>query len=41
MGFSVAAPSDPIVKICIRRTIVYDRLTGLAAGLGRASTDAI
>lgn len=41
LGFSIAAPVGPIGIICIRRTISDGRLSGLAAGLGAASADAI
>jgi len=41
IGFSIAAPVGPIGILCIRRTLVYGRLTGLLSGLGAASADAI
>lgn len=41
LGFSIAAPVGPIGLLCIRRTLVTGRLSGLASGLGAATADAI
>lgn len=41
IGFAIAAPVGPIGLLCIQRTLMYGRLTGLATGLGAASADAI
>ena len=40
IGFSIAAVVGPIALLCIRRTLVYGRLSGLASGLGAALGDA-
>ncbi len=40
IGFSIAAPVGPIGILCIRRTLVEGRATGLASGLGAATADA-
>ena len=39
IGFSIAAPVGPIGMLCIQRTLVYGRLTGLLSGLGAATAD--
>lgn len=41
IGFSIAAPVGPIGVLCIRRTLADGRASGLAAGLGAASADAL
>lgn len=41
IGFSIAAPVGPIGILCIRSTLAKGKLTGLVAGLGAASADAI
>jgi len=41
IGFSIAAPVGPIGMLCIRRTLVYGRLSGLVSGLGAATADAV
>ncbi len=41
IGFSIAAPVDPIGVLCICRTIAQGRITGLISGLGAASADVI
>jgi len=41
IGFSIAAPVGPIGVLCIRRTLVEGRATGLAVGLGAAVADAV
>lgn len=41
IGFAIAAPVGPIGLLCIQRTLMYGRLTGLVTGLGAASADAI
>lgn len=41
IGFSIAAPVGPIGILCIKRTMVFGRLSGLASGLGAASADAL
>lgn len=41
IGFSIAAPVGPIGVLCIRRTLVEGRLTGLLSGLGAATADAL
>lgn len=40
IGLSIAAPVGPIGILCIRRTLVEGRLTGLLSGLGAATADA-
>ena len=41
IGFSIAATVGPIAVLCIRRTLVEGRLSGLVSGLGAATADAI
>jgi threonine/homoserine/homoserine lactone efflux protein len=41
IGFSIAAPVGPIGVLCIRRTLVHGRTSGLISGLGAATADAI
>jgi len=41
IGFSIAAPVGPIGVLCIRRTLVQGRVSGLLSGLGAASADAV
>jgi len=41
IGFSIAAPVGPIGVLCIRRTLVEGRTSGLVSGLGAATADAI
>lgn len=41
IGFSIAATVGPIAVLCIRRTLVEGRLSGLVSGLGAAFADAI
>jgi threonine/homoserine/homoserine lactone efflux protein len=39
LGFAIAAPVGPIGVLCIRRTLQYGRLSGIASGLGAAVAD--
>ena len=41
IGFSMAVPVDPIGIVCIRRTLMKGRLSGLVSGLGVATADAV
>jgi threonine/homoserine/homoserine lactone efflux protein len=41
IGFSIAAPIGPIGILCMRRTLVQGRVSGILSGLGAASADAI
>ena len=41
LGFSIAAPVGPIGLLCIRRSLQFGRLTGLATGIGAATADAV
>ncbi len=41
IGFSIAAPVGPIGILCIRRTLLQGRLSGLISGLGAAFADAV
>ena len=41
IGFSIAAPVGPIGLLCIRRTLVEGKASGLISGLGAATADAI
>jgi threonine/homoserine/homoserine lactone efflux protein len=41
IGLSIAAPVGPIGVLCIRRTLINGRLTGLLSGLGAATADAV
>jgi threonine/homoserine/homoserine lactone efflux protein len=40
IGFAIAVPVGPIGFLCLRRTLVYGRVTGLVSGLGAATADA-
>jgi threonine/homoserine/homoserine lactone efflux protein len=40
LGFAIAASPGPIFFLCVRRTLVAGRLTGLFSGLGVATVDA-
>lgn len=40
IGLAIAAPVGPIGVLCIRRTLVEGRLSGLVSGLGAATADA-
>ena len=40
LGFAVAASPGPIFFLCLRRTLVQGRLTGLVSGFGVATVDA-
>ena len=39
LGFAIAASPGPIFFLCVRRTLVQGRLTGLFSGLGVAAVD--
>jgi threonine/homoserine/homoserine lactone efflux protein len=39
LGFAIAASPGPIFFLCVRRTLVQGRLTGLLSGLGVATAD--
>jgi threonine/homoserine/homoserine lactone efflux protein len=39
LGFAIAASPGPIFFLCVRRTLVQGRLTGLFSGLGVATAD--
>ena len=39
LGFAIAASPGPIFFLCVRRTLVQGRLTGLLSGLGVATVD--
>jgi len=39
IGFSIAAPVGPIGILCIRRTLIQGRISGLISGLGAATAD--
>ncbi|MCK4801887.1 MAG: LysE family transporter [Anaerolineales bacterium] len=41
IGFSIAATVGPIGVLCIRRTLIEGRLSGLVSGFGAATADAI
>jgi threonine/homoserine/homoserine lactone efflux protein len=41
IGFAIAAPVGPIGVLCIRRTLVEGRASGLASGVGAATADAV
>jgi threonine/homoserine/homoserine lactone efflux protein len=41
IGFAIAAPVGPIGALCIRRTLIYGRLSGLVSGLGAACADSV
>ena len=41
IGFSIAAPVGPIGVLCIHRTLMKGRISGLISGFGAATADAI
>jgi threonine/homoserine/homoserine lactone efflux protein len=41
IGFAIAAPVGPIGLLCIQRTLVRGRWSGVLSGLGAASADAV
>ncbi|HLP25560.1 MAG TPA: LysE family transporter [Acidobacteriota bacterium] len=41
IGFAIAVPVGPIGFLCLRRTLIYGRITGLVSGLGAATADAL
>lgn len=41
IGFAIAAPVGPIGLLCIRRTLLFGRWSGLFTGLGAAVADTI
>ncbi len=41
IGLAIAAPVGPIGILCIRRALVYGRLSGFISGLGAATADAM
>ena len=41
IGLSMAVPVGPIGILCIRRTLMEGRMSGLVSGLGLATADAV
>jgi threonine/homoserine/homoserine lactone efflux protein len=41
IGITIAAPVGPVGLLCIRRTLVKGKLSGLVSGLGAASADSV
>ncbi len=41
IGLAIAVPVGPVGFLCLRRTLVYGRVTGLVSGLGAATADAL
>lgn len=41
IGFAIAAPVGPIGLLCVQRTLMRGRWSGLLSGLGAASADAL
>lgn len=41
IGFAIAVPVGPIGFLCLRRTLIYGRMTGFISGLGAATADAL
>jgi threonine/homoserine/homoserine lactone efflux protein len=41
LGFSIAMPVGPIGILCIHRTLIRGRASGLVSGLGAATADAV
>ena len=41
VGFSIAAPVGPIGLLCIQRSLIGGRVSGLVSGLGAAAADAV
>jgi threonine/homoserine/homoserine lactone efflux protein len=41
IGIAIAVPVGPVGFLCLRRTLVYGRVTGIVSGLGAATADAL
>jgi threonine/homoserine/homoserine lactone efflux protein len=41
IGLAIAVPVGPVGFLCLRRTLVYGRVTGIVSGLGAATADAL
>lgn len=41
IGFAIAVPVGPVGFLCLRRTLLYGRVTGFVSGLGAATADAL
>lgn len=41
IGFAIAAPVGPIGLLCVQRTLIRGRWSGVLSGLGAASADAV
>lgn len=41
LGLAIAAPVGPIGILCIRRTLIHGRASGICTGLGAATADAL
>ncbi|MEQ8344040.1 MAG: LysE family transporter [Sneathiellaceae bacterium] len=41
VGFAIAAPVGPVGVLCVRRTLMFGRLSGLVSGFGAAVADAV
>ena len=41
VGLAIAAPVGPVAIVCVRRTLVQGRISGLMSGLGAATADLV
>ena len=41
LGLSIAVGVGPIALLCIRKTLIYGKLSGFASGIGAATADAV
>ncbi|MFC3230831.1 LysE family translocator [Marinibaculum pumilum] len=41
VGFAIAAPVGPVGVLCVRRTLMFGRVSGLVSGFGAAVADAL
>lgn len=41
VGFAIAAPVGPVGVLCVRRTLMFGRLSGLISGFGAAVADGV
>lgn len=41
VGFAIAAPVGPVGVLCVRRTLMFGRLSGLISGFGAALADGV
>jgi len=41
VGFAIAAPVGPVGVLCVRRTLMFGRISGLVSGFGAAVADGV